>query len=420
MRLFLSHKAERDKDRAERIKRALESLERSKISVFVSSADIAAAEKWPKRIREELRAADLLLLLYTDPNLDWAWCMYEAGLYARLDGDPDDDDPVTFLHHVRGVPPSQLRDNQGVKATKGEIEKFLTDLLKQAIAPNGKLTPKRRERIRDAAKAIAAEFPDADTYHVSYTVVIDIVKWNPGRGIPLQSRVTTTGSTAAVLGKAETAGMTWGELTEKYRPKGRKKAAWLHELDEAFIEAARCRPCKMAQETFESHEGGVILHPFLHRIDRIAGRPVRAEVAFVAEVAPADIGGPVFAMLRALERNNSEVIEAFLDTRIGMPVLRNDATPTLIQQRLLLIQNDIARARVFERDRVEVFGDTAADAAKLVKRWQVLSDRLSRSCDAKRPNLATIAKGLDKMRETNNALSKLAADRYAQVVDARQ
>ncbi len=72
MRIFLSHKATRDKECAERIKNALEGLERDKIGVFVSSADIAAAERWPKRIREELREADLLLLLYTDPNLDWA------------------------------------------------------------------------------------------------------------------------------------------------------------------------------------------------------------------------------------------------------------------------------------------------------------------------------------------------------------
>ena len=99
MKIFLSHKAEQDAGTAERVKEALEALElqrKSKISVFVSTSDIAAAENWPRKIRRELKEADLLLLLYTDPNFDWAWCMFEAGLYEDLESDPADDNLVTF------------------------------------------------------------------------------------------------------------------------------------------------------------------------------------------------------------------------------------------------------------------------------------------------------------------------------------
>lgn len=421
MRIFLSHKAEQDRGTADRVKKALERLEprgKSKISVFVSTSDIAAAENWPRKIRRELKAADLLLLLYTDPNLDWAWCMFEAGLYEDLDSDPVDDNPVTFLYHKRANPPSQLRDNQGVRATEDGVERFLVWLVEQASGAR-RLSDARKRRIADATAAIVDEFPDSDRFYVSYTLSLDLRGRDASRGIPLDATVRGTGSTMAVLGKQGSHSMTWGELTDRYRPHDGPRATWLDQLDDVFLQAVDRQPCRMIRETITSHEGGLILHPVLHLVDRVNGEPVQAEVAFIAEVAPADVGGPIFRMIRALERNDSELIKPFLQLTAGTPLLSDMATPALLKQRLALIRSDVGQAEVFADDRLRLFEDKTDEVAQLCRSWGTTAKRLDKSCEAKRPSRATLARQLNEMREINNSLAKLVSSRYAEVISQR-
>ncbi len=422
MKIFLSHKAEQDQGSAERVKEALERLEprgKSKISVFVSTSDIAAADNWPRKIRQELKAADLLLLLYTDPNFDWAWCMFEAGLYEDLDNDPAEDNPITFLYHKRATPPSQLRENQGVRATEEGIERFLGWLVEQASG-GGKLTPARKLRIATATATIVGEFPDSDRFYVTYTLSLDLRDCDATNGIPLDAQVRGTGSTMAVLGKQGAEGMTWGELTDRYRPADRPHASWLDQLDKAFLQAVDRQPCRMIRETITSHEGALILHPVLHLVDRVNGEPVQAEVAFIAEVAPADVGGPIFRMVRALERNDSELIKPFLQLTDGTPLLSDRATPELIRRRLELIGSDVGQAEVFADDRLRLFDEQSGEVGRLCRSWGATANRLERSSEAKRPNRATLARQLDEMRKINNELAKLVANRYAELVNRRE
>jgi hypothetical protein len=40
---------------------------------------------WENWIRDSLAQSHLLFLLFTDPDQDWGWCLFEAGLFLGLD-----------------------------------------------------------------------------------------------------------------------------------------------------------------------------------------------------------------------------------------------------------------------------------------------------------------------------------------------
>src|ERR1700694_683687 len=84
-KVFISHKHE-DHALAVEVKKALEGLARPKlIDCFVSGTDITAGMDWRREIRSVLARSHLLVLLFTAPSKNWDWCLYETGLYTRLE-----------------------------------------------------------------------------------------------------------------------------------------------------------------------------------------------------------------------------------------------------------------------------------------------------------------------------------------------
>jgi len=71
------------------VKQLTDELSRSaraaKVEFFVSDYDIQAGEDWRQRVLREIRRSNLLLLVYTDPSYTWDWCLYEAGLFTKID-----------------------------------------------------------------------------------------------------------------------------------------------------------------------------------------------------------------------------------------------------------------------------------------------------------------------------------------------
>src|SRR4051794_13529105 len=76
----------------------------------------AAWEGW---IRESLAKSHLLILLFTDPDQDWGWCLFEAGLFLGLD--VGDHRHVVCIYQPRNEPPRPLKSIQGVPATADDL-----------------------------------------------------------------------------------------------------------------------------------------------------------------------------------------------------------------------------------------------------------------------------------------------------------
>ncbi len=124
-------------------------------------------------------------------------------------------------------------------------------------------------------------------------------------------------------------------------------------------------------------------------------------------------------MVRALERNKSELIDPFLVVADRTPLLSETATPELIEKPLRLIDQDVGHGRVFSPDKLRLFGEAQAQVDQLCREWGKAAKRLERSCNANRPNLATLAKQLNDLRRVNDALAVLVARRYAELVTKR-
>jgi TIR domain len=103
LRVFISYK-EKDETAAARIQAVLRRIGNDKIHVFVSGIEKEGTD-FRKSVLEELRTAHILILLYTDPQEHWDWCLYETGYFDGRQ-DPNEVDRRLYVLHRREDPPS--------------------------------------------------------------------------------------------------------------------------------------------------------------------------------------------------------------------------------------------------------------------------------------------------------------------------
>jgi hypothetical protein len=122
--VFISHKG-RDAPAAEAIRKALKMRGPKSLEIFVSER-IKAGLEWSPEIWKNLRRADWLLLLYTDPSQEWDWCLFEAGFFAGQSREGDT--RLVCLHTTDAPPPMPVRHWQSVAVTEAQkMENFLVD-----------------------------------------------------------------------------------------------------------------------------------------------------------------------------------------------------------------------------------------------------------------------------------------------------
>jgi hypothetical protein len=78
LRIFLSHKLGDFERHARIVAGALALFGGTNVTVSYSG-DFERGVEWEPKIREGLTKAHWLILLYTGPNVDWDWCLYETG-----------------------------------------------------------------------------------------------------------------------------------------------------------------------------------------------------------------------------------------------------------------------------------------------------------------------------------------------------
>lgn len=92
---------------------------------FFDAELIPLGVDWRRKIRAEIKRADILLLVLTKPAQDhFDWPLYEAGLFDSL----REDGRLVCFYPEYGEPPDQVKDMQGVKASQKNILKFLKNL----------------------------------------------------------------------------------------------------------------------------------------------------------------------------------------------------------------------------------------------------------------------------------------------------
>jgi hypothetical protein len=77
-------------------------------------------------IDRALQEAKCFILLYGDPQLDWSWCFYEAGAFAKVGKKPGR--PVFCLHPADVEPPGPLANLETIKAKGDQLKKWIHQL----------------------------------------------------------------------------------------------------------------------------------------------------------------------------------------------------------------------------------------------------------------------------------------------------
>jgi TIR domain-containing protein len=116
---FLSHKSHHA-SAAQALVSALNIVLRSD-EIFMAE-EIKKGEDWRANIDQALRDTKCFILLYSDPQLDWSWCFYEAGAFAKMS---KPERPVFCLHPADVEPPSPLANLQTISATPDQLENWI-------------------------------------------------------------------------------------------------------------------------------------------------------------------------------------------------------------------------------------------------------------------------------------------------------
>ena len=99
------------------------------VQCFVSE-DIEKGTNWRRAIAEHLALSGFLVLIFSDPEEDWGWCLYETGFFDALSRIPSADlmRRIYCLHNPSTTPPSPISDLQAVPATTKDIKQWLEEI----------------------------------------------------------------------------------------------------------------------------------------------------------------------------------------------------------------------------------------------------------------------------------------------------
>lgn len=421
VRVFVSHKDE-DRDIALTIKDLLEKFAPNRLEFFISGENIFAGEDWQERIKEELRKSRLLLLLFTEPTKNWDWCLFEAGLFTPLLAD-DDRRRIVCLYPPNSAGPRPLSNLQGVEASVETMSTFLeqffrSDAITHITPPlNNKLSS---EDIRDVANKICALFgpQKVDSYFPSFQLMLQIprnIVLNKNT-VPREAAVTGDASTLAIFGLGPGA-HSWGDLVNNVGKHG--LSDWVEEVGTAFNMASRRRIFRPITATFLAVDSGKIFRPFLYKLDLELDRPIAAIIAFTEELAPPDIGGPMFRLLRMSTRFADEVVAPHRGEMAELARLKGKSAA--LRQLLVHVEaiEHEAGKKGFDDEKTVMayFGpnkDAKARIGRLFRKWEGIRENLNVAVEKEDLELAEGL--LDEIAMLQRTFLVLAAERYYHLI----
>lgn len=131
-KIFISHKhVGCDKEIARIVAEFCENKCNGRVSVHLSSSPDFEGPKIGKGLNDQLRKTlwntDVLILIYTTPDQDWSYCMWECGV-AMDSQSPETN--IIVLQCGEAVPSPFNADLRVSAKNKDDIKKFVTELLK--------------------------------------------------------------------------------------------------------------------------------------------------------------------------------------------------------------------------------------------------------------------------------------------------
>lgn len=181
---------------------------------------------WFDEVHKAIEASDWLILLYTAPQQDWDWCMFEVGYFSRRLHESRDSSKRLICLHPQGCSvPNPIMHQTNVQATVGEVYALMKAVylddpwaIKQELFTEAALTKELGDFVNKIVSAVNRRMIATPREQVfAPEIMLEILpsqkpEWKSGR-IPENAIVSGVGQWEAFFGKSVASGSrTWGDL----------------------------------------------------------------------------------------------------------------------------------------------------------------------------------------------------------------
>lgn len=232
--VFVSH-GSKYSDIANSFKRSLLSMRSSRPLSIKLSEDMPAGREWRKWIDDNVRTADVFVLLYPHTSMDMGWCNYELGRFYQRD-----DNVVCIRNTDIPKPPAVFEPYQSIYADRAGLLKFMKDLFVTGALTKGDVLNADVEKVTsddgglasEIASELAEKFATARVDEQLYErrLVISVKYASPGKLDPENSVIEGNTNGMNLLGFQHMPGMRWSDVRNVLVT----SAEWPMELEHAM------------------------------------------------------------------------------------------------------------------------------------------------------------------------------------------
>jgi TIR domain len=218
VKIFVSHNSQYV-EIAKSLKLSLHALESKTLLDIKLSEEMAGATDWRKWIEENVRTADIFLLLFPHAKMDMGWCNYELGRFY------DDKRKVACIKNTDiPKPPPAFEPYQAYDADADGIRKFIDELFVKGtftdgkpLNPNiGQITDKLYERAQAVAEELAGKFAQARVREQLYErrIVLSVLYDATKQFDPQASTIQGNADGLELLGLGQVTSIPWSKARQ--------------------------------------------------------------------------------------------------------------------------------------------------------------------------------------------------------------
>jgi len=241
--IFVSH-GSKYAEIANSLKRSLQRLKSAKPLSVKLSEDMPAGREWRKWIEDNVRTADVFVLLYPHTTMDMGWCNYELGRFFKNAETSASDTVVTIRNTDIPKPPPVFEPYQSVQADHAGLTKFMKDLFVSGALTNGAVLNPTVDKVlsddgvlvTDIAQELAEKFAAVriDEQLYERRLVISVKYTSAQQLDPDNSVIEGNDSGMNLLGFHYMQGMKWSAVRNHLAT----SAEWPQELERAMTAMA--------------------------------------------------------------------------------------------------------------------------------------------------------------------------------------
>ena len=383
-----------------------------RVETFVATKMIPGT-LWENWIRDSLAKSHLLFLIFTDPDQDWGWCLFEAGLFLGLD--VEDHRHVVCIYQPANEPPRPLKSMQGVPANTSDILSMLRTV-SYDTALTQTTTPLNRNVSDDTLRGAAEDIAQLFLLRMARPEpVYPEIQLTFGQPELSDDTIVTPDTRAIGLFGIADGEWKWGQFIQEL---DLKDSPLVDELGRAIKIIARRRAPGPLAANYRSPETGTYYTPAIYRVERLNGKLVTCRVALIPQSTPIDTGGPgdagvLFNMLKMGVRFRWEVVETFLSKLRAVEPGSSTTIYGYLKNAIDVIEREGAAFHFDDYANVkDIFSDSRKhEISCLYNEWGLLRAQLDEHIESKDAEKVTAV--LQKSRQLNQTFMAIASMQYA-------